>query len=58
MAVQSASLTLIQAAKQGDDSAFEALLEPLLDQAYRLACAMLHDHQAADQLLSIRGAYQ
>jgi RNA polymerase sigma-70 factor, ECF subfamily len=48
MVVQPASQTLVQAAKQGDDSAFEALLEPLLDQAYRLACAMLHDHQAAE----------
>jgi RNA polymerase sigma-70 factor, ECF subfamily len=48
MAVQSASPTLISAAKQGDDSAFETLLEPLLDQSYRLACAMLHDHQAAE----------
>ena len=48
MAVQSASMSLIQAAKQGDDSAFEILLEPLLDHAYRLACGMLHDHQAAE----------
>jgi RNA polymerase sigma-70 factor, ECF subfamily len=48
MAVQSASLTLIRAAKQGDDAAFEALLEPMLNHAYRLACAMLHDHQAAE----------
>jgi RNA polymerase sigma-70 factor (ECF subfamily) len=48
MAAQSATLTLIQAAKDGDDSAFEALLEPLLEQSYRLACAMLHDHQAAE----------
>src|ERR1700720_4303511 len=48
MVVEPASLTLVQAAKQGDDSAFEALLEPLLDQAYRLACAMLHDHHAAE----------
>jgi RNA polymerase sigma-70 factor (ECF subfamily) len=48
MVVQPASRTLVQAAKEGDDSAFEALLEPLLDQAYRLACAMLHDHQAAE----------
>ena len=51
MSVQSASLTLIQAAKQGDDSAFESLLEPLLDQAYRLACAMLHDHHAAQDVV-------
>ena len=45
MVVQPASLALVQAAKQGDESAFELLLEPLLDQGYRLACAMLHDHQ-------------
>jgi RNA polymerase sigma-70 factor (ECF subfamily) len=51
MAVQSASLTLVRAAKQGDDAAFEALLEPLLDQAYRLACAMLHDPQAAEDVV-------
>jgi RNA polymerase sigma-70 factor (ECF subfamily) len=48
MAVQPASLSLVQAAKQGDDAAFETLLEPLLEQAYRLACAMLHDHHAAE----------
>lgn len=41
-------MSLIQAAKQGDDSAFETLLHPLLDHAYRLACGMLHDHQAAE----------
>ena len=43
-----ASLTLIEAAKQGDDSAFEILLTPMLDHGYRLACGMLHDHQAAE----------
>lgn len=48
MAVRPAYLELIQAAKAGDDSAFESLLEPLLDQGYRLACALLHDHQAAE----------
>lgn len=48
MVVQPASLALIHAAKQGDESAFELLLEPLLDQGYRLACAMLHDHHAAE----------
>jgi RNA polymerase sigma factor (sigma-70 family) len=51
MAVHPALLTLVQAAKQGDDSAFEALLEPLLDQAYRLACGLLHDHQAAEDVV-------
>jgi RNA polymerase sigma-70 factor (ECF subfamily) len=48
MAVQPATLTLVQAAKQGDESAFEILLEPLLEQGYRLACAILHDHHAAE----------
>jgi RNA polymerase sigma-70 factor (ECF subfamily) len=48
MAVQPASLSLVQAAKQGDDSAFELLLEPILVQAYRLACGMLHDRHAAE----------
>ncbi len=48
MATQSASLTLIQAAKQGDEAAFEVLLEPLLDPAYRLACGLLHDNHAAE----------
>ena len=46
--MQQASVTLVQAAKEGDESAFELLLEPLLDQGYRLACAMLHDHSAAE----------
>jgi RNA polymerase sigma factor (sigma-70 family) len=48
MAMQPATLTLVQAAKQGDESAFEILLEPLLEQGYRLACAILHDHYAAE----------
>jgi len=48
MVVHPASLALVQAAKQGDESAFELLLEPLLGQGYRLACAMLHDHHAAE----------
>lgn len=41
-------MALVQAAKEGDDSAFQVLLEPMLDHAYRLACGMLHDHQAAE----------
>lgn len=48
MAMQPATLTLVQAARQGDEMAFEILLEPLLEQGYRLACAMLHDHHAAE----------
>lgn len=46
--MQQASVTLVQAAKKGDESAFELLLEPLLEQGYRLACAMLHDPSAAE----------
>jgi RNA polymerase sigma factor (sigma-70 family) len=48
MAEHPATLTIVQAARQGDESAFEILLEPMLDRAYRLACAMLHDHHAAE----------
>lgn len=48
MATQSASLTAIEAAKHGDEAAFELLLEPLLQQAYRLANGLLNDHQAAE----------
>jgi RNA polymerase sigma-70 factor (ECF subfamily) len=48
MAVQSAGLSLVEAAKRGDDLAFDILLEPLLEPGYRLACGMLHDHHAAE----------
>jgi RNA polymerase sigma-70 factor (ECF subfamily) len=47
MAVLPASMTLLEAAKGGDDEAFEVLLRPLLDPGYRLAGGMLQDHQAA-----------
>jgi RNA polymerase sigma-70 factor (ECF subfamily) len=43
-----ADAELVELAKGGDRSAFDQLLGPLIDQAYRLACAMLHDHQAAE----------
>ena len=46
--MQQASLSLVAAARQGDESAFEMLLEPLLDQGYRLACGLLRDHSAAE----------
>jgi RNA polymerase sigma-70 factor, ECF subfamily len=51
MAVSQATLGLVQAAKQGDDAAFETLLEPLWDPAYRLANGMLHDHHAAEDVV-------
>lgn len=47
MAVLPAAMTLLDAAKAGDDNAFEILLRPLLEPGYRLAGAMLQDHQAA-----------
>ena len=39
---------LVGLAKGGDDTAFEALLEPLITPAYRLALGLLHDHDAAE----------
>jgi RNA polymerase sigma factor (sigma-70 family) len=51
MAVSQATLSLVQAAKEGDDAAFELLLEPLLDPAYRLANGMLHDHHSAEDVV-------
>jgi RNA polymerase sigma-70 factor, ECF subfamily len=47
MAVLPAAMTLLEAAKLGDDNAFETLLQPLLEPGYRLAGGMLQDHQAA-----------
>ena len=47
MAVLPASLTLLDAAKAGDDGAFEILLKPVLEPGYRLAGGMLQDHHAA-----------
>jgi RNA polymerase sigma-70 factor (ECF subfamily) len=47
MAILPASMTLLEAAKSGDDEAFEILLKPLLEPGYRLAGGMLQDHQAA-----------
>ena len=47
MAAHTASMTLVQDAKQGDQVAFISLLEPLLELGYRPACGILHDHQSA-----------
>jgi RNA polymerase sigma-70 factor, ECF subfamily len=51
MATQTATITLVEAAKRGDDSAFEHLLAPLLDPAYRLACVMLQDRPLAEDVV-------
>ncbi|HSS60096.1 MAG TPA: RNA polymerase sigma factor [Candidatus Limnocylindrales bacterium] len=42
-----ASADLISKAKAGDRFAFDELVGPLVDQAYRLAYGMLHDREAA-----------
>jgi RNA polymerase sigma factor (sigma-70 family) len=39
---------LINRAKSGDRFAFDQLVGPLIDQAFRLAYGMLHDRQAAE----------
>ena len=41
-------LERVKEAKAGDETAFELLLEPLIEPSYRFACAMLHDSQAAE----------
>ena len=41
----------VKDAKAGDQTAFELLLEPLIEPGYRLACAMLHDSQAAEDVV-------
>jgi RNA polymerase sigma factor (sigma-70 family) len=48
MAAHTASMMLVEDAKQGDQVAFVSLLEPMLEPGYRLACGMLHDHQGAE----------
>src|SRR6202040_2466324 len=39
---------LINRAKEGDRSAFDELIGPLVDQGFRLAYGMLHDREAAE----------
>ncbi len=48
MAVQPVPTTVIAAAKDGDEVAFETLIRPLLEPGYRLAGGMLQDHQGAE----------
>lgn len=51
MAVVPASITLLDAAKGGDKEAFEIVLRPLLEPAYRLAGGLLQDQQAAQDVV-------
>jgi RNA polymerase sigma-70 factor (ECF subfamily) len=41
-------LDLVNSAKAGDRPAFDKLVGPLVDQAFRLAFGMLHDREAAE----------
>ena len=43
-----ADADLVTRAKAGDRSAFDGLVGPLVDQAFRLAYGMLHDREAAE----------
>src|SRR5439155_16652770 len=43
-----AGADVIDRAKNGDRSAFDELVGPLIDHAFRLAYGMLHDRQAAE----------
>jgi RNA polymerase sigma-70 factor (ECF subfamily) len=45
---RTAEHNLISSAKAGDRSAFDELVGPLVDQAFRLAFGMLHDREAAE----------
>ena len=47
-AVMEQRLQLIQSASAGDADSFAALIEPLLNPAYRLAAVMLDDRSAAE----------
>jgi RNA polymerase sigma-70 factor, ECF subfamily len=42
---------LVRTAKAGDEAAFEQLLRPLIDPAYRFACIMLNDPNAAEDVV-------
>ena len=46
-----ADSSLLGAAQGGSDRAFSDLVAPLVDAGYRLACAMLHDPQAAEDVV-------
>ncbi|HEV2035135.1 MAG TPA: SCP2 sterol-binding domain-containing protein [Candidatus Dormibacteraeota bacterium] len=43
-----AEIDLLSSAHKGSERAFSALVHPLVDLGYRLACGMLHDAQAAE----------
>jgi RNA polymerase sigma-70 factor (ECF subfamily) len=46
--ISAADADLVSRAKQGDRSAFDHLIGPLIEQGFRLAYGMLHDREAAE----------
>jgi RNA polymerase sigma factor (sigma-70 family) len=51
-------VSLLNRARQGDRQAFEEILRPLVQPAYRLALAMLHEREAAEdavQEMALKG---
>jgi len=48
MATTLAAADLVAQAKAGDRNAFDSLVGPLIDPAFRLAFGMLHDREAAE----------
>ena len=45
------SITTVNSAQRADGQSFTDLLVPLVQPGYRLACAMLHDPQAAEDVV-------
>ena len=48
---EAVSMQLVKDAKAGDQTAFESLLRPLIEPGHRFASAMLHDPQAAEDVV-------
>jgi RNA polymerase sigma-70 factor (ECF subfamily) len=48
---ETADWALVQAAKEGDRLAFDALVGPLIEPGYRLAFGMLHDRAEAEDVV-------
>jgi RNA polymerase sigma-70 factor, ECF subfamily len=48
---QVADVSILGAARGGSERAFEVLIGTLVDPGYRLACSMLHDPEAAEDVM-------
>lgn len=51
--MQNAAMAAKRRSDTGGEAVFTAQLEPLLQPAYRLACAMLHDPQLAEDAVQV-----